>query len=64
MPSIYSSDVNQITIRDNVINIEKSLVASVKNKVKELAGNGSYKPIKMVRTSKKTVKNNKIVEKQ
>ena len=63
MPSIYSSDINQITIRDNVINIEKSLVASVKNKVKELAGKGSYKPIKMVRTSKKTVKNNKIVEK-
>jgi len=63
-PSIYSSDVNQITIRDNIINIEESIVASVKNKVKGFVGKDIYKPIKVVRTTRKIVKNNKIVEKQ
>ena len=62
-PSIYLSDVNQVIIRDNVMNIEKSLVASIKNEVRKLAGKVPYKPIIVVSATMKTVKNNKINEK-
>lgn len=62
-PSIYSENINHVVIRDNTINIENSFVSSVKNQIKQLSGKGSYKPIKVVGASKKTVNNNKIFEK-
>ena len=62
-PSIYTEDINEVIIKDNTINIEKSLVASVKNKVRELAGKVSYKPIRVAGATKKTVINNRISEK-
>ncbi|MGX8712800.1 MAG: right-handed parallel beta-helix repeat-containing protein [bacterium] len=62
MPSIYANDVDDLKIIDNTLNVDVKFLASVVNKVKEMVGKSAYSPIRVVHSSTKGIKNNKINE--
>lgn len=61
-PAVFSQDVSTLKVNNNTINIRKSPLLTVKNAVKDALGKGEYKPIKVVRSTSKQIKNNKISE--
>jgi hypothetical protein len=61
-PAVFSQDVSTLKVNNNNINIRKSVLSTVKNVVKDALGEGEYKPIKIVRSKKKLINNNKISE--
>lgn len=61
-PAVFSQDVSTLKVNNNNINIRKSAFSTIKNAVKDALGKGEYKPIKVVRSTSKQIKNNKISE--
>lgn len=62
-PAVFSADVATLKVNNNTINIRKSTLSTVKNAVKNALGKGEYMPIKVVRSKKKLINNNRISEK-
>lgn len=62
LPAIFSEDVATLKVNNNNINIRKSALSTVMNAAKNALGKGEYKPIKVVRSTSKQIKNNKISE--
>ena len=61
-PSINVDDVENLTIRNNTLNVDTKLLASIKNKVRKLIGRKNS-VIRVANGSAEGVKDNKIVEK-
>lgn len=61
--AIYTKNTRSVVVRNNVINIKKEILLSVKNTVKEVVGKKSFVPIDVIQAERQEVKDNKIVEK-
>ena len=62
-PSIFMSEINEVVVFDNEINVDKRIMASIKNITKDVVGKSKYKPISVSRCKKKMIDNNIITEK-
>lgn len=60
--AIYTKNTRSVVVRNNVINVKKEILLSVKNTVKEVVGKKNFVPINVIRAEKQEIKNNKIVE--
>ncbi len=60
--AIYTQNTRSVVVRNNVINIKKEILLSVKNTVKEVIGKKGFVPIDVIQAEKQEIKNNKIVE--
>lgn len=60
-PSIFMSEVNEVVVFDNKINVDKRIMASIKNVTKDIVGKNKYKPISVSKYKKKEIKNNQII---
>lgn len=60
--AIYTKNTRSVVVRNNVINVKKEILLSVKNTVKEVVGKKNFVPINVIRAEKQEIKDNKIVE--
>ena len=59
-PSLYANYVNNLKVSNNTLNVDVKLFSSIKNKLKDWVGKGSYSVIRVVHGSDKGVRDNKI----
>ena len=59
-PSIFVSEINDVVVRDNIINLDKKIMASVKNIAKEVIGKNEYKSINASKNIKKEIYKNRV----
>ena len=59
---ICSSDISNLVIKGNTINIEKSAAFTLKNTVKKIVGKNVQQPIEAIRVKQHDIRNNRIVE--
>lgn len=60
--AIYSSDISNLVIKGNTINIEKSVAFTLKNTAKKIVGKNVQQPIETIRVKQHDIRNNRIVE--
>ena len=60
--AICSSDISNLVVKDNTINIEKSLSFTLKNTAKKLVGKNVQQFIEAIRVKQRDIRNNRIVE--
>lgn len=60
--AIYSSDIHNLVVKDNTINVEKSMLYTLKNAVKKVARKNVQRPIEAVRVRQQDIRNNRIIE--
>jgi hypothetical protein len=60
--AISSSDISNLVVKGNTINIEKSMAYTLKNNAKKLVGMKAQQPIETVRVKQRNIRNNRIVE--
>ena len=61
-PAIYSSNINNLVVKDNTINIEKSVTFTLKNTAKKIAGKRVQQPIETIKVEQRDIRNNRIIE--
>lgn len=61
-PALFAAYVDGLIAENNTVNVEKQILPSIKNVVNEIVGKGKYTTIRLVKTSSKNVKDNKIIE--
>ena len=61
--AIYTKNTRSVVVRNNVININKAILLSVKDTMKKAAGKKGFVPINIIQAEKQDVRDNKIVEK-
>lgn len=60
--AICSSDISNLVVKGNTINIEKSVAFTLKNTVKKIVGKNVQQPIEAIRVKQHDIRNNIIVE--
>ena len=60
--AIYTKNTRSVVVRNNVINVKKSILSSIKNVAKEMVGKKAFSPINIIHAGRKVVRNNEIVE--
>lgn len=60
--AIYSSDIYNLVVKGNTINIEKSMAFTLKNTAKKIVGKNVQQPIETIRVRQQDIRNNRIVE--
>ena len=60
--AICSSDISNLVIKGNTINIEKSVAFTLKNTAKKIVGKNVQQPIETIRVKQHDIRNNRIVE--
>ena len=60
--AIYSSDIYNLVVKGNTINIEKSVVFALKNTAKKIVGKNVQQPIETIRVKQRDIRNNRIIE--
>lgn len=61
--AIYTKNTRSVIVRNNTVNVNKEILLSIKNVVKEAIGKKGFVPIVIVQAERKVVTNNKIFEK-
>lgn len=60
--AICSSDVHSLVVKDNTINVEKSLANNLKNAVKKVVRKNVQQSIEVIRVRQQDIRNNRIIE--
>ena len=60
--AIYTKNTRSVVARNNIINVKKEILLSVKNTVKEVIGKKGFVPINVIQAEKQEIRDNKIVE--
>ena len=60
--AISSSDISNLVVKGNTINIEKSVAYTLKNTAKKIVGKNVQQPIETIRVKQHDIRNNRIVE--
>lgn len=60
--AIYFSNINNLVVKCNTINIEKSMVFTLKNTVKKVVGKNVQQPIETIRVKRQDIRENRIIE--
>ncbi len=60
--AIYSSDIHNLVVKDNTINVEKSVAFTLKNSVRKIVGKNVQQPIETIRVRQQDIRENRIVE--
>ena len=60
--AICSSDISNLVVKGNTINIEKSVACTLKNTAKKIVGKNVQQPIETIRVKKQDIRENIIVE--
>lgn len=60
--AICSSDISNLVVKGNTINIEKSVAFTLKNTAKKIVGKNVQQPIETIRVKQHDIRNNRIVE--
>lgn len=60
--AIYSSDVHNLAVKDNTINVEKRVAFTLKNAAKKVVRKNVQQPIETIRVKQRDIRNNRIVE--
>ena len=60
--AICSSDISNLVVKGNTINIEKNAAFTLKNTAKKIVGKNVQQPIEAIRVKQHDIRNNRIVE--
>ena len=60
--AIYSSDVHNLAVKDNTINVEKRVAFTLKNAAKKVVRKKVQQPIEAIGVKQRDIRNNRIVE--
>ena len=60
--AIYSSDVHNLAVKDNTINVEKRVAFTLKNAAKKVVRKNVQQPIEAIKVKRRDIRNNRIIE--